>query len=719
MKRQAVVFQKHNTYYVAMSADGLLHKIKGQPPNGADVGERIQIASKKTRNLRYLALVASVLLIVTGTLLYWPALTSVEKYHFALDINPSFEFVVDQDANLLEVYAHNAVAAEILDNIDIPPGSGFYATLALILDYAEQLGMLTEEINEVYLSYSGEMPVDMDRIIYAFENRNKFFAINLLTLDPSFFGLDKSPLRAYLEKTLQEQGQEFDEEDFAAQLEKHLSSVVSEKMFVSTEVNDLMINYFVNNYQVSSALIQKMLAAGYDYEEIALVLEVAKYDNVKASSLFAELLGKKADPFEYFKGHPAFKVLSEAAEDVVKEMLKPEVAIALEYLAHVFAVSPKTLELLWNEGYDLDELTELLVISDFAGVSLDQVLGVYLESEKDLDTTLYHYGFTESHFKRIYDPLEDKLDNVKDDAEAHVIYWLANEFNLNRYDIIEVIALGNDVDELLEVIAIMQLSGKSLPDLIELLIFFENDIDDIIEHLGLDEDDVEDYAEALEDILKDLRDKYDDDDDDDEDDRSKIDYEIDIALEYLGHLYSESHQKLLGLWQQGYDMEELAKLVILSDITDRSLEELSDIYKANGKDFDRLRRRFDVSENYFKRLYEDLEEKLDNVEDDADPFVINWLVNRFSLNRYQIIDVIALGNDVDELLEVIAIMQLSGKSLPDLIELLILFENDIDDIAEHLGLDEDDVEDYAEELEAMLYPNNGNSDDDDDDDDDD
>ncbi len=262
MKTPAVVFEKHDNYYVVMGADGMLRKINGQPPKGVNVGERIHLPSKKNRNLKYLALVASLLLVITGTLLYWPTLTSAEKYHFALDINPSFEFVVDQDSNLLEVYAHNAVAEEILENIDIPPGAGFYATLALILDYAEQMGVLTEDINEVYLSYSGQLPLDMDRIIYAFENRNKFFSINLLTLDASFFGLGKSPLRAYLEKTLRDQGEEFDEKDFATHIEKHLSSIVSEKMFVSTEVNDLMINYFVNNYQVSSTLIQKMLAAG-------------------------------------------------------------------------------------------------------------------------------------------------------------------------------------------------------------------------------------------------------------------------------------------------------------------------------------------------------------------------------------------------------------------------------------------------------------------------
>jgi len=153
-KMKAVVLEKSGSRYTVLGHDGTFRQVHRRV--NAEVGEEIQIESWTERfsGVRIWAEVAALFLLVLTAFLSWnlyQAPTAVAL--LSVDINPSLQFVLDNQGNLMKLEAQNDDAKRLLSQIDLK-GKPVKEVLDEIINQAYDQKFLSAEQNWVVVGYS-------------------------------------------------------------------------------------------------------------------------------------------------------------------------------------------------------------------------------------------------------------------------------------------------------------------------------------------------------------------------------------------------------------------------------------------------------------------------------------------------------------------------------------------------------------------------------------
>lgn len=155
MKIKAVVLEKSGSRYTVLDEKGSFRHVHKR--QDAEVGEEIEIQLASLAGfggLRVWAGVAAVFLLVLTTLFAWnlyQAPTAVAM--LSVDINPSIQFSIDEQGNLLKINTKNEDADRLLNNIELK-GKPIDKVLEQIVTEAYAQSFLNPEQPWIVVGYS-------------------------------------------------------------------------------------------------------------------------------------------------------------------------------------------------------------------------------------------------------------------------------------------------------------------------------------------------------------------------------------------------------------------------------------------------------------------------------------------------------------------------------------------------------------------------------------
>ena len=125
-------------------------------PKGEPLMKNERPAPKKKKSRRPLMIAAALALAACGALAAWQMnRTAIPVGRVALDVNPSVEFSVDEDDNLVDVEARNADAARLLEGLDLDDMPMEQAVDALV-EALDAGGYLSETGGAVLISVDAD-----------------------------------------------------------------------------------------------------------------------------------------------------------------------------------------------------------------------------------------------------------------------------------------------------------------------------------------------------------------------------------------------------------------------------------------------------------------------------------------------------------------------------------------------------------------------------------
>jgi hypothetical protein len=153
-KIKAVVLERKGTKYTVLSQSGTFRQVYRR--QDAEIGEEIEISSgmEISRNVRVWAGMAAVFLLVLSAFVGWnlyQAPTAVAL--LSVDINPSVQFTLDAQGQLISVQMQNGDAKRMLSKTDLH-GKSLDSVLKQIINQAILQQFLTFEHHWIVVGYS-------------------------------------------------------------------------------------------------------------------------------------------------------------------------------------------------------------------------------------------------------------------------------------------------------------------------------------------------------------------------------------------------------------------------------------------------------------------------------------------------------------------------------------------------------------------------------------
>ena len=151
---KAVVLERFGSRYTVLGQDGTFRQVRRKL--NAEVGEEVLIQpwTEHFSGVRVWAGAVALFLLVLTTLFGWnlyQAPTAVAL--LSVDINPSLQFVLDSQGNVIKLQTENGDAKRMLSQIDVQ-GKPIEEVLAQIVKQAYDQKMLNTENNWVVVGYS-------------------------------------------------------------------------------------------------------------------------------------------------------------------------------------------------------------------------------------------------------------------------------------------------------------------------------------------------------------------------------------------------------------------------------------------------------------------------------------------------------------------------------------------------------------------------------------
>jgi hypothetical protein len=450
MSKIGIICQLERDRYYVLTPEGDFLLRRGSPPAGKGLGDRIKLADARGAWLRGVAVAAVLTLAIISSLHLLPGAPEPASYCLALDINPSLEFVYDEYQQMLDWRAFNERGREVLADLAMP--QDLYAALNSVFLRCLELE-LAQDDQDIFVTAPAEVPLDMDRLLGAFEGQGAKARLHLVRLEAREYNSQSgSPLRGYLNRRA---GTELSESAPVAEAAlENLGSELAATLEVMPWHNNPIVQAFVEQYLVSSQLVEDMLETGLEEEEIADLLELAAKEKLTPGDIFKAFKESGLPPGQFLKEH-------KSQGGAQKPILAGPDWLA-DFLAQEFGHPAGQLSSNLGKGLDPSDLQAILVLEEMGAGKLQTL--IRRGKEVGIQALLEDLDVDTSEFESRRQRLEGLVAAAERWESSPAVAQLSSEYKVPRGQVLYILARGCDPEETAEILG---KKPKSLKDYLD------------------------------------------------------------------------------------------------------------------------------------------------------------------------------------------------------------------------------------------------------------
>lgn len=445
MSKFGIICNVERERYFILTDRGDFMMKPGKPPAGKGLGDRVRLPGADRTWLRGLTAVAALALVLISSLQLFPLGSGDVNFRLTLDINPSIELSFNDDYHLTEWIAFNQAGEELLAELEKP--DDVFVALAAIFSRCVELG-LAQDQHDIFITTAEETPLDPELLEGAFAGHGAAVKVHVVKLPQAEYQSESgSPLRGYLKRKA---GVEVkDSAPVADTALNYLSPELISTVQVMPWYSNPVVQAFVEKYLINGDLVEEMLVAGLDSDQVASLLELAKTEKLTPADLFAELKASGLTPGQFFQQHKTPGKVH--GPDLVAPDWLPEL------LAQEFDCPAGQISSLLRKGTESEDLQASLILERLGAGKLQKLVSRL--KIVSLETLVSETGVDREQFAGQMETVDNLIRTAVLWNEDDSVPKLAEELKVSKGEILYILGRGYTLAETREIV-LSKTTGK-------------------------------------------------------------------------------------------------------------------------------------------------------------------------------------------------------------------------------------------------------------------